>query len=113
MKTPSRRELLRTGSRLATAAGSAQAQGQQVGVKAAKPWAEIHIDDSGAGIPVESLARVFDPFVRLEDSRSTDTGGNGLGLTIARAIALRHGGDLALANRSEGGLRATLRLPLI
>ncbi len=85
----------------------------QVSVRAAKPWAEIYVDDQGAGIPTEALARVFDPFVRLEESRSTDTGGNGLGLTIARAIALRHGGDLVLANRNEGGLRATLRLPLI
>ena len=59
------------------------------------------------------MARVFEPFVRLEESRSTDTGGNGLGLTIARAIALRHGGDVVLENRAQGGLRATLRLPLI
>jgi signal transduction histidine kinase len=84
-----------------------------VSARAAKPWAEIHVDDQGAGIPEEAMARVFEPFVRLEESRSADTGGNGLGLTIARAIALRHGGDLTLANRDGGGLRATLRLPLL
>jgi signal transduction histidine kinase len=53
------------------------------------------------------------PFVRLEESRSSETGGHGLGLTIARAIAERHGGEVELQNRAEGGLRATLRLPTI
>lgn len=84
----------------------------EVSVRAGGPWAEIQIDDEGPGIPAEAMGRVFDPFVRLEESRSTDTGGNGLGLTIARAIALRHGGDLILANRERTGLRATLKLPL-
>ena len=85
----------------------------EVSVRAAGTCAEIYVDDAGAGIPDEALVRVFDPFVRLEESRSVDTGGNGLGLTIARAIALRHGGDLTLANREAGGLRATLKLPLL
>ena len=74
--------------------------------------AEIHVDDQGPGIPEDALAHVVKPFVRLEESRNADTGGHGLGLTIARAIAERHGGELVLSNRSEGGLRATLRLPL-
>jgi signal transduction histidine kinase len=85
----------------------------EVSVRAAGTCAEIYVDDAGAGIPDEAMARVFDPFVRLEESRNVDTGGHGLGLTIARAIALRHGGDLTLANRDKGGLRATLKLPLI
>ncbi|MBI1212005.1 MAG: HAMP domain-containing protein [Alphaproteobacteria bacterium] len=85
----------------------------EVSVHAAAPWAEIYVDDEGPGIPPDAIGRVFDPFVRLEESRSTDTGGNGLGLTIARAIALRHGGELTLGNRARGGLRATLKLPLI
>jgi signal transduction histidine kinase len=74
--------------------------------------AEINIDDEGPGIPEEKLAHVTKPFVRLEESRSVETGGHGLGLTIARAIAERHGGELILANRATGGLRATLKLPL-
>lgn len=75
--------------------------------------AEINVDDQGPGIPEDSLSHVMKPFVRLEESRSVETGGHGLGLTIARAIAERHDGELKLKNRAEGGLRATLRLPLI
>lgn len=75
-------------------------------------FVEIYVDDQGPGIPEESFAHVMKPFVRLEESRNAETGGHGLGLTIARAILERHGGDLKLQNRKEGGLRATLRLPL-
>ena len=56
-------------------------------------------------------ARVFEPFVRLEGSRSVETGGAGLGLTLVKAIAESHGGSIALENREGGGLRAILRLP--
>jgi signal transduction histidine kinase len=73
---------------------------------------EINVDDDGPGIPEDKLAQVTKPFVRLEESRSVETGGHGLGLTIARAIAERHGGELLLSNREGGGLRATLKLPL-
>jgi signal transduction histidine kinase len=75
-------------------------------------YALIAVDDDGPGIPADKIAHVVKPFVRLEESRSVDTGGHGLGLTIARAIAERHGGELLLANRVAGGLRATLKLPL-
>jgi signal transduction histidine kinase len=71
----------------------------------------IRVADEGPGIPEESLERVFEPFFRLESSRSRDTGGSGLGLSIARDIAQAHGGSLALRNRPEGGLTAELRLP--
>jgi signal transduction histidine kinase len=54
---------------------------------------------------------VFAPFVRLEESRSQETGGIGLGMAIARSIVRGHGGDITLANRPAGGLRATVRLP--
>ena len=54
---------------------------------------------------------MFEPFVRLETSRSAETGGTGLGLTLVKAIAEGHGGNIGLENRAEGGLRATLRLP--
>jgi len=71
----------------------------------------INIDDQGPGIPDNELERVFDPFYRMESSRSRDTGGAGLGLGIARNIARAHGGEIQLYNRQDGGLRATLRLP--
>ncbi|MCG8594354.1 MAG: ATP-binding protein [Kiloniellales bacterium] len=77
--------------------------------EAAELW--IVVDDDGPGIPAERREEIFQPFVRLEDSRSRETGGAGLGLAIARSIARGHGGDVTLENRPEGGLRAILRLP--
>ena len=71
----------------------------------------IRVRDHGPGIPEEELERVFEPFYRLESSRNRDSGGTGLGLTIARDIAQAHGGSLLLANLAGGGLEATLRLP--
>jgi len=71
----------------------------------------IVIDDDGPGIPEEDRERVFGPFVRLEESRSRETGGIGIGMAIARSIVRAHGGDITLENRAEGGLRATVRLP--
>ncbi len=71
----------------------------------------ITIDDDGPGIPTAELQRVFDPFFRLEQSRSMETGGHGLGLSIARTIIRAHGGDIALSNRDSGGLRATIAIP--
>jgi signal transduction histidine kinase len=72
---------------------------------------EVIVEDEGPGIAEADRARVFEPFVRLEESRSSETGGSGLGLTLVKAIAEGHGGSITLANRTEGGLRATLRLP--
>jgi signal transduction histidine kinase len=71
----------------------------------------IAIEDDGPGIPEADFERVFAPFVRLEESRSEETGGIGLGMAIARSIVRGHGGDITLANRAEGGLRVTIRLP--
>jgi signal transduction histidine kinase len=73
--------------------------------------ARVRIRDSGPGIPVGELGRMFDPFYRVETSRSRESGGTGLGLTIARNIAEQHGGSIALANHPEGGLEVTLVLP--
>jgi signal transduction histidine kinase len=67
--------------------------------------------DEGPGIPQAELEKVFEPFHRLEGSRSRETGGTGLGLTIARNIAQMHGGDIKLHNRSARGLEAVLTLP--
>lgn len=71
----------------------------------------ITVDDSGPGIPPDKLANVLEPYYRLDSSRNQHTGGVGLGLSIARDIALKHGGELQLVNRPGGGLSATLVLP--
>jgi signal transduction histidine kinase len=71
----------------------------------------LHVMDEGPGVPETELERVFEPFYRLETSRSRATGGTGLGLGIARNIARTHGGDVVLRNRAEGGLDAVLSLP--
>ncbi|HVY66858.1 MAG TPA: ATP-binding protein, partial [Gammaproteobacteria bacterium] len=71
----------------------------------------LRVQDEGPGIPEDMLERVFEPFFRLESSRNADTGGVGLGLSIARDIAQSHGGSLTLRNRAPHGLEAVLRLP--
>jgi signal transduction histidine kinase len=71
----------------------------------------IRIRDAGPGIPQAELERVFEPFYRVEGSRSRDTGGTGLGLTIAGQIAQLHGGTLKLNNLKNDGLEAVLSLP--
>jgi two-component system, OmpR family, osmolarity sensor histidine kinase EnvZ len=73
---------------------------------------EIIVDDDGPGIPPDRYEDVFRPFYRLDESRNVDTGGAGLGLTIARDVARSHGGDVALATSRLGGLRVTVRIPL-
>ena len=72
----------------------------------------LRVDDDGPGIPPDRIQAMLEPFTRGETSRNRETGGAGLGLTLARAVAEQHGGTLVLANRSEGGLRAELRIPL-
>lgn len=71
----------------------------------------IVVADEGPGIPEDRLEEVFEPFYRLEASRNRDSGGVGLGLSIAHDIARSHGGDLVLRNRPGGGLEAVLTLP--
>ena len=71
----------------------------------------IAISDDGPGIPEDDIERVFEPFYRVEGSRNRNTGGSGLGLSIARNIAQAHGGSVRLRNLSRGGLEATLRIP--
>src|SRR5512144_2228971 len=67
----------------------------------------VNIDDDGPGIPDDEQEKVFDPFYRVEASRSRETGGTGLGLTLARTVVCAHGGDILLHNREAGGLRVT------
>lgn len=72
----------------------------------------VSIDDNGPGIPEDKLAVVTEPFVRLETSRNNETGGVGLGLTIAKTNIEACGGTLRLKNRIAGGLAAIVELPL-
>jgi signal transduction histidine kinase len=72
---------------------------------------EIRIQDDGPGLSQLDLVKVFEPFYRVEGSRSRETGGTGLGLTIAKSVAEGHGGRLVLENRVDGGLEARLTLP--
>jgi signal transduction histidine kinase len=74
--------------------------------------AVIEVDDNGPGMPESEIERVFEPFRRLETSRSRETGGIGLGLAVVRAVARSHGGDVVLRNRPHGGLSARVTLPV-
>jgi len=92
---------------------NAVAHGATVTVRLDDSPAELRIviEDDGPGIPEADLARVTEPFVRLDPSRSLESGGVGLGLAIVRDAAAYHGGRLLLENREAGGLRASLVLP--
>jgi two-component system sensor histidine kinase CpxA len=73
---------------------------------------ELTVADNGPGVPEEELARIFEPFYRLDRSRSRDTGGSGLGLSIVRAAIETCGGEVSATRSPDGGLAVTLRLPL-
>jgi two-component system osmolarity sensor histidine kinase EnvZ len=73
---------------------------------------EIVVDDDGPGIHADQREAVFKPFFRLDRSRNLETGGVGLGLTIARDVVRRHGGNITLADSPKGGLRVAVRIPL-
>jgi signal transduction histidine kinase len=83
----------------------------RVSVRAAGDWVAIEVADDGPGIPEAELDKVMEPFVRLEASRNRETGGSGLGLTLARSAAQAHRGRLELENRPGGGLIARILLP--
>jgi len=75
-------------------------------------WAAIEVADTGMGIPADSLPRVFDRFFRADPSRSRRTGGAGLGLSIAKAVAERHGGAVEVESRAGGGSTFRVTLPV-
>ncbi len=85
----------------------------RVSIKLGETELYINIDDEGPGIQGDKLERVFEPFVRLESSRSRETGGIGLGMSIARSIVRGHGGEILLNNREGGGLRVIVMLPFL
>ena len=72
----------------------------------------IRIDDNGPGIPANQRVEVFRPFRRLDNARGPDQSGAGLGLTIARDVIRRHGGDIRLLDAPDGGLRVEIRIPV-
>ena len=91
----------------------------RVAIEVSAANVRIDIDDQGPGIPDTEQQRVFEPFYRLEQSRSRETGGTGLGLSIALSIVQAHGGAITLSNRVAAsndagpiGLRASMSLPL-
>lgn len=71
----------------------------------------VLVADDGPGLADSEIERVFEPFYRVDPSRAPNTGGFGLGLSVARSIARAHGGDVTLSSRDGGGLLATVRLP--
>jgi signal transduction histidine kinase len=86
-------------------------QRAEISVDEAPEGLRIRVRDHGPGVPEGELEKVFEPFYRIEASRSRATGGTGLGLSIARSIAQAHGGDVRLRNHEQGGLEAILTLP--
>lgn len=94
--------------------GNARRHADHVWVRAGRRngTMEIIVDDDGPGIPPDQREEVFKPFYRMDRSRNLDTGGVGLGLTIARDVVRNHGGDLVLETAPGGGLRARLWLPM-
>lgn len=86
-------------------------QRAEVSVAAEDGWVAIRIRDHGPGVAPEALGTVFEPRVRLSHGRSSNEGGLGLGLGIARSIVQAQGGTLTLENHPQGGLVATVRLP--
>ena len=83
----------------------------EVSVQAERESVTVRVEDRGPGIASEDQEKVFEAFYRLDRSRSRETGGTGLGLTVAQNIIRAHGGDITLSNRPETGLRVEATLP--
>ena len=77
------------------------------------PEAVIRVLDSGPGVPNADLEKILQPFYRLDDARNRQTGGAGLGLSIADRAVRLHGGQLRASNRPEGGLAVEIRIPVV
>lgn len=83
----------------------------RIGLAIADSTLELQVDDDGPGLSPDAVERAFAPFTRLETSRNRNTGGTGLGLTIARRVIEAEGGQIGLATRPGGGLRVRITLP--
>ncbi len=73
----------------------------------------LRVRDEGPGVPEESLKEIFRPFYRVDDSRTRETGGAGLGLAITERAVRIHGGAVGAANVNGGGFVVEIRLPLV
>ncbi|MGW1374250.1 sensor histidine kinase [Streptomyces sp. NPDC002446] len=104
----SRSQLARVLGNLLDNAQRHAAASVRVAVVRTGEWAVLRVEDDGPGVPADQRERIFERFVRLDDARARDDGGAGLGLAIARDVAVRHGGSLAVR---EGSV-FELRLPL-
>jgi heavy metal sensor kinase len=85
----------------------------RIGLESEPGWVTLRVEDTGIGIPAEHLPHIFERFYRVEGSRSRDKGGSGLGLAVARSLALAHGGDISVTSRRGEGSVFTVRLPLV
>ena len=84
----------------------------RISLAAANGEAVLAVADDGPGIPIEDRYRIFERFVRLEDSRAREEGGAGLGLALVGAVAAAHNGSVTVADSSLGGASFDLRIPL-
>jgi signal transduction histidine kinase len=89
----------------------AQAQKVEVKLWQADGWAHLELRDHGPGITEEALPHLFEPFYRADASRNRSTGGFGLGLHLVQKVAMAHGGEVKVANASEGGAVFSVALP--
>jgi two-component system sensor histidine kinase CpxA len=82
-------------------------------MRAGAAEAVLRVSDAGPGAPADSLAKLFEPFYRLDDARGRQTGGVGLGLAITERAVRFHGGKVSAFNRQPNGLVVEIRLPLV
>ncbi|MEM7707268.1 MAG: ATP-binding protein [Pseudomonadota bacterium] len=75
-------------------------------------YATVDVEDQGPGVPDDALEKLFDPFFQVDESRSPQNGGSGVGLAIARRAIELHDGKISALNRSDGGLLVSMRLPV-
>ena len=108
---PCRANALRRGLRNVIENAIHYGEEAQVSLQTCEDGIEILVEDKGPGIAESEREKVFEPFVRLETSRNRDTGGVGLGLSIARSIIRSHGGEITLSQGKTGGLCVHIRLP--
>jgi signal transduction histidine kinase len=96
---------------LATNAARHASERVQISCQSAGDTVHIHVDDDGSGVPREAREKIFEPFIRLDESRTAESGGVGLGLAIVQRIAALHDGRVHVDDSPLGGARFTLDFP--